>query len=475
MLLSKADRRGPLIKKSSTQRNQPLPYIPPFDETEQAKEEEEKEEEEDEDLQEEEHGNLNALYTPGPGSSVSQTSSFKSFERERTSWVHKHAVRKLKRQIPHWECKYCTISYKYSGGSGALVRHLKDKHSITPGASSVARKRDNNGTAVVAAVYRQAQVAIEVKAEKEAIRREDALSAHVDETTLEYLYIRWVFSQDLAFHQVTHEPFRTFLEYVNPVANRQLPNASEIIRQHALKLFAEGKQRLRHIFASALSDIHITCDMWTSPNNLPILAIVSHFTSEKLQLQTATLALKEIEGEHSGLNQSISVLEALDNFQIRGKLGYFVMDNAASNNHLINAVANSLEADNIAYDPVQRRLGCNGHVINLVVQAFLFGKEVDDYEEEDHEHEAPSDAQMAEWRKIGPLGKLHNIVVWISRIPQRIQAFKKHSEGLITRRDNGTHWNSWYEMPERAMRLILRLLIRMSYMRISFRLPNGEH
>jgi hypothetical protein len=31
---------------------------------------------------------------------------------------------------------------------------------------------------------------------------------------------------------------------------------------------------------------------------------------------------------------------------------------------------------------------------------------------------------LAAWRKKGPVGKLHNIVIWIRRTPQRRQTFR---------------------------------------------------
>ena len=58
---------------------------------------------------------------------------------------------------------------------------------------------------------------------------------------------------------------------------------------------------------------------------------------------------------------------------------------------------------------MQRRLRCNGHIINLVVKAFLFGKQEPDYDDDDGV-EGPSDAQLSYWRKVGPLGKLHDII-----------------------------------------------------------------
>jgi hypothetical protein len=53
---------------------------------------------------------------------------------------------------------------------------------------------------------------------------------------------------------------------------------------------------------------------------------------------------------------------------------------------------------------------------------------------------------MNTWRRKGPLGKLHNIVVYIQRSPQRRAAFQKLSQGRHLIRDNKTRWNSWYAM-----------------------------
>lgn len=190
-----------------------------------------------------------------------------------------------------------------------------------------------------------------------------------------------------------------------------LPNSDSTIKIHAERLFDEGKKRLRHMLATALSDIHITCDLWTSPNHLGLLAVVGHFTGEDLKLHTVTLALKELEKEHSEANQSAVVLDVLDNFEMRNKLGYLVMDNAGTNDTLIEHIADALQQVGVLYDANQRRLRCNDHVINLTVQAFLFGKTVNDYEYPENVAKSPSDAQLNQWRKLGPLGKLHNIII----------------------------------------------------------------
>jgi hypothetical protein len=67
---------------------------------------------------------------------------------------------------------------------------------------------------------------------------------------------------------------------------------------------------------------------------------------------------------------------------------------------------------------------------------------------------------MRAWRKIGPIGRLHNIVTFIRGSPQRIQAFL-HGQASDDARelavnvisDNKTRWNSTYYMIARALRL----------------------
>jgi hypothetical protein len=53
---------------------------------------------------------------------------------------------------------------------------------------------------------------------------------------------------------------------------------------------------------------------------------------------------------------------------------------------------------------------------------------------------------MQQWRQKGPLGKLHNIVVYIRQSTQQLANFRDLSNGRNLVRDNPTRWNSWYLM-----------------------------
>jgi hypothetical protein len=114
---------------------------------------------------------------------------------------------------------------------------------------------------------------------------------------------------------------------------------------------------------------------------------------------------------------------------------------------------------------VCRRLRCLGHVINLAAKAFLYGKEFDAFEKDIDTVKEHSEIlkELQLWRKRGPVGKLHNIIIFICRSPQRREKFanikalsseeSEQFDHLKLVVDNATRWNSLYSMIERAIKL----------------------
>ena len=260
-------------------------------------------------------------------------------------------------------CNRCIKRYKITGGIKAMSRHLKEVHSIDPTASSVAEKRIRDGTSVDVAILRGAEINRQVEEE----RRKEIMRIGLNKNTLKYLYLQWTIDCNIAFNQVRNKNFRVFLEYVNFVINRMLSDSDSTMKIHVEDLFAEEKKRLRHMLVTVISDIHIICDMWTSSNHLKLLVVIAHFTEEDSKLHAVTLELKELEGDHSGLNQATYVLVVLEDFGIRNKLGYMIMDNASFNDQLIVTIVTALNEKGVFYNAQQRRLRYNKHVLNLAV------------------------------------------------------------------------------------------------------------
>ena len=188
---------------------------------------------------------LSVSQAPGTASRSSRRS------RAKTSHIHRHITTRGENFV----CNTCSRSYKTTGGTGAIARHLKKAHAIDSTASGPAEKRIRERTAIDAAILRGAEMSI--KAEQK--RKEEMMGIGLDKNTLEYLYLKWTLSSDIPLNNVRNTAFRTFLEYVNPVANRMLPNSESTMKLHAESLLGDGNKRLaekggRNVSRPALED-----------------------------------------------------------------------------------------------------------------------------------------------------------------------------------------------------------------------------
>lgn len=91
----------------------------------------------------------------------------------------------------------------------------------------------------------------------------------------------------------------------------------------------------------------------------------------------------------------------------------------ASNDTMIRAIEAEISTPETPWTEKQHRLHCNGHVINLAVHAFLFKKKKGVKEKmetiitaEECGVEITAEHQKT-WRELGPMGKLHNMAVYI--------------------------------------------------------------
>lgn len=138
-----------------------------------------------------------------------------------------------------------------------------------------------------------------------------------------------------------------------------------------MDLFREGQRRVAIILQSDLSSIHITYDASTSSNHLAPWGMVGHFTLKEGKLECLLLSLTGIKGSYTGENQANMVLATLNSYDICNRLGYLVMDNATTNDTLMDYISADLESERISYDPWHYRLRCNSHIINLTVCVFF--------------------------------------------------------------------------------------------------------
>ena len=283
---------------------------------------------------------------------------------------------------------------------------------------------------------------------------------------LQYLFVRWIVCMHISMSIVENPIFRELLRWFNADLICWLPKAHKTIKGWIMDSFKKTKDEVRVMIQQSKSNIHLSFDLWTSNNSLALLGIIAHFVDDQHQIRTVMLVLRRVKGAHTGENLAVILAQIIHEYDFIDRLGYFVLDNASSNNtcidHLLRSIAPHLQKKH-------RRLRCMGHIINLAAQALLIGKIPKVLKAElalaralDREQE-----ELILWRQRGPIGKLHNIVKYIRITPQRREKFLSTTIGdllddyeldqLMVISDNATRWNSADDMIERGLKLRRRI------------------
>jgi len=235
-----------------------------------------------------------------------------------------------------WRCKYCKKTYACAGGTAAPAKHLMDPppggHGLQKGAPRTCK------VANIRTILEEARVSAE-KNPKKRRRLNDQSGDSLDPDQLEVLYVRLITACSLPFRLVECSEFRAFLTYLNGDVDTWLPDSRETVKKWIMRQFEDQKAKVKQRIQSAKSKIHISCDLWTSPNSLAILGVVAHFVTEDGQLEHCVLALKDIDGEHDGGNLAATIMEVIEDWGFASKLGYFVMDNAGNNDTMMESLS----------------------------------------------------------------------------------------------------------------------------------------
>ena len=195
--------------------------------------------------------------------------------------------------------------------------------------------------------------------------------------TFRYRLTRWIVNRHISFVEVEDDDFRDLLKCLNPSVKDYLVKTGNSIRDWVEEDFIESKRLVREVLARAISKIHISCNLWTSPNGYAMCGIAAHFIGHQGHVQSVLLALKRMTGAHKGEQIAEVIIEVVRDFDFVKKLGVYVGDNADSNDTAWRATLAELHPDR---DPKASRSRCLGHIINLAAKAFIFGKNIDAFE-----------------------------------------------------------------------------------------------
>jgi hypothetical protein len=118
------------------------------------------------------------------------------------------------------------------------------------------------------------------------------------------LLLQFICIGRLPLDVVESEEFRAPIRELNPGIYDYMWRSGNTTKLMLLAEFDRGKELLKLEFKAALSKIHISFDLWTSPNKLAMLGVVAHYLSPDLTAKSPLIALRKLSGNHNGENQA---------------------------------------------------------------------------------------------------------------------------------------------------------------------------
>ncbi|KAF5228595.1 hypothetical protein FANTH_14457 [Fusarium anthophilum] len=374
------------------------------------------------------------------------------------SWIYRHGANLEHKGVRYWLYRLCHEKRNYStalyasSGTAHAARHLLRQHQIaefgdsSPSLTTPFTLAAASASTSVRALSRQASLGFQ-------------LGSHFDERSWKARFVDWIILEDVTFRQASSERLRWLIANGGELASQLLPEHHTTVCSWIRLTFESRRQIIFNLVKDAKSSVHLSFDLWTASNGFHYIGIVGHFVDSEGEKRDVLLGLPRLVGPHSGENMASYVKEVINQYEMGSKLGYFMLDNAESNDTCLETLARWFPMD-----VSRRRLRCIGHIINLVVRAVIFGSNVSKFEAE--LRGATDEFSFEIWAKKGAVGRLHNLATYIRRTDQRRQALRRlqtelaGDDAIFTLEivvDGKTRWNSIYVMIKRGMRICLSL------------------
>ncbi|OAQ57939.1 transposase-like protein [Purpureocillium lilacinum] len=181
-------------------------------------------------------------------------------------------------------------------------------------------------------------------------------------------FVNWIILEDVTFRQASSERLRCLIANGGEPASQLLPQHHTTVCSWIRHTFESRREIIFGLVKGAKRCVYLSFDLWTASNGFHYIGIVGHFVDGDGKKQDVLLGLPRLIGPHSGENMASYVKEIIDKYEVGSKLGYFMLDNAESDDTCLGALARWFPMD-----VSSRPLRYIGHIINLVVRAVISG------------------------------------------------------------------------------------------------------
>ncbi len=108
-------------------------------------------------------------------------------------------------------------------------------------------------------------------------------------------------------------------------------NCRTTIMARLQEIYYLQKDSIKAKFSAISSKMSITCDVWTSKNQLSFLGVTIHFIDRNWKFCNMLIAFKYLEEEHDGLSICEALMDVFEEFEIASRILGITVDNASNN------------------------------------------------------------------------------------------------------------------------------------------------
>ncbi len=144
--------------------------------------------------------------------------------------------------------------------------------------------------------------------------------------------LKWIVKNDQPFSVVDNLHFEDLLEYLKKDIGVK---SRRTIMRRLDELYDQKKHEMKERLNGFNSKFSVTCNVWTSKNQLSFFGFTIHYVNDDWQMKEELLAFKFLEGEHDGESLSVAFINILEDFGIADRLLAVTADNASNNSTMM--------------------------------------------------------------------------------------------------------------------------------------------
>jgi hypothetical protein len=176
-----------------------------------------------------------------------------------------------------------------------------------------------------------------------------------------------IMAHEQPFTSIKYSLFKTFIHSLQPKFKLYTRN---MLKSDVMTMFQSMKAKLIAKLAN-VEHVSLTTDLWTSSNQSPFMVVSAHFILPDWSLNKQIISFKELPAPHTGLAIAEQLINTIVEWKIINKVSTITVDNASSNDVVINCVCSVLAERSTAppeMDGQYFHVRCAAHIINLVVK-----------------------------------------------------------------------------------------------------------